>query len=34
MHKVQIVGGSVFLAIDTIFIIFACKLSSKYDIDQ
>ena len=31
MHKVLIVGGSIFLLVDTVFILCACKLASKYD---
>ncbi len=31
MHKVLAVGGSLFILADTIFILCACKLSSKYD---
>lgn len=31
MQKVFVVGGSIFLLVDTIFILCACKLASKYD---
>lgn len=31
MQKVLGVGVSIFLLVDTVFILCACKLSSKYD---
>ena len=31
MQKILVIGTFIFLLVDTIFILCACRLSSKYD---